>query len=142
MAPQVDRDILKLLAKNNKAEALRRLRARTGIGEQEARALIEAVERAKQAVGGVREAIGGMKHAAGEIKQSVGEMKQVVHDTKHVFANTHSPTLHESHGIIQRPGLAPGEVPAPSNPLLKMTIVVLIIAAAIWYLMQPTTRIW
>ena len=142
MAHPVDRDILKLLAKNNKAEALRRLRARTGLGEQEAKALLDAVDRAKQAVGGMKEAIGGMKQAAGGIKQSAGEIKQAVHDTKHVFANTHSPTLSESHGIIQRPGLAPGEVPAPGNQLLKMTIVILIIAAAIWYLMQPTTRIW
>jgi hypothetical protein len=131
MAPQIDPDIERLLRKNKKLEAIKRLQTRTNLGLAEAQALIEAFQQTR---GQVKDLI--QKTRAPGTLQAPARPAAVPHAQQHQFDRVEEQTPAQIHEIQRRAGLGPGEVPAPKYQVVRAALFLLLFAAGIWYLLN------
>jgi hypothetical protein len=122
MPPSLDPDIAKLLKKGQKIEALKRLRARTNLGLSEAKALIDAFQQYT-----------GDAPAPPPVPMAGSNR---THAQQHDFAAVPEQSVAQMHSLGQRSGLGPGEVPAPQYQIVKVAAFLMLLAGALWYLLQ------
>jgi hypothetical protein len=133
MTPQLDPDIVKLLQKNKRIEALRRLRARTNIGLEEAKALIDAMQQTLGPAG--TPSIPTPKRPGQAPPAAVRESPRP-HSQQHQFSSVPEQTRAQAHEWQERSGLGPGEVPAPQYQIVRAALFLMVFLAGILYLLS------
>ena len=116
---QLAAEVVRLLAARKKIEAIKLVRERTGTGLAEAKKWVEQVAKGRfdaalnQAEAKTQHAI---DHQFDQLEARVDQFESKAHE------------------YVQRPGLGPGEVPAPKNNIVTAAVVLMIFLFGLFYL--------